>query len=146
MPDVVLSGESTFVELNPEEHHSQARALTTKYLGSKLDTLISEELADNELAPPFADASRDALLVSERLKIETPLLRDPQSILEEAVARILYRNKGGYLVGRLVVDGQLFLLAVAFCVNETGVFVDAVLWGDPRLSIIFSFTRTIFYG
>ncbi|MFT7221942.1 MAG: isocitrate dehydrogenase kinase/phosphatase [Candidatus Azotimanducaceae bacterium] len=87
---------------------------------------------------------RDALLVSERLKMEIPLLRDPQSILLETVPLVFYRNRVGYLVGRLVVDGQLFPLTLALCVNETGVFVDAVLWGEPCLSIIFSFARCYF--
>lgn len=149
MPELLLSEENAFIEHDPIETHDQAAALTRKLRGNHLLPLMTELLQCNELSASMSDIERDARLVTDRLKLEIPLLRAPGAILVEFVTVNFYRNKGAYLVGRLVVDGNLFPITIAFCVgqqskDQEGVYVDAVLWGEPRLSIVFSFTRSYF--
>jgi isocitrate dehydrogenase kinase/phosphatase len=62
----------------------------------------------------------------------------------EVLDPVFYRNKGAYLIGRLVGDGRLMPLVVAL-VNRSGrVVVDAVLLTENEASIVFSFTRSSF--
>ena len=144
MPDVRLLQENAFIEQDPAHTQEQASPLTVKFKGPHLLPLITELLHSNELAGSLTDIARDAKLISDRLKQEIPLLRSPDAIVIEVVAVNFYRNKGAYLVGRLILDGNLFPVAVAFCVDSSGVYVDAVVWGEQRLSIVFSFTRSYF--
>jgi len=57
---------------------------------------------------------------------------------------LLYKEcKTAYLVGRLVVDGYLFSLSIAFGLAEEGVVVDSVLWGEVRPDCLSSLVSRI---
>jgi isocitrate dehydrogenase kinase/phosphatase len=64
----------------------------------------------------------------------------------EVVSSVFYRGRGAYLVGRVLREGQL-ALPIALCLrheNERGIILDALLYGDVDLAILFSFTRSYF--
>ncbi len=63
----------------------------------------------------------------------------------ELLEPVFYRNKGAYVVGR-VVRGERFLPLVLALVNPDGrVAVDAVLLDEDDVSVVFSFTRSYFH-
>lgn len=63
----------------------------------------------------------------------------------EVLEHHFFRNKGAYIVGRIVsgADSMPFVLPVLH--NEKGaVYVDTVLFGADKMSVVFSFTRSYF--
>ena len=57
---------------------------------------------------------------------------------------VFYRNKGAYLVGRLLMSGTVLPILFALLHGERGIVVDAVLLDPDDVSIVFSFTRSYF--
>ena len=63
----------------------------------------------------------------------------------EVLNALFFRNKGAYLVGLICGEtGKPMPFALPLLHIEAGVFVDAFIWGEKNLSIIFSFTRSYF--
>lgn len=57
---------------------------------------------------------------------------------------IFYRSKGAYLLGRVITARGLFPFAIALHHPKKGIVIDAVLFDEESLSILFSFTRSYF--
>jgi isocitrate dehydrogenase kinase/phosphatase len=63
----------------------------------------------------------------------------------QALEHHFYRNKGAYIVGRIAAGGQSMPFVLPILHNEIGaVFVDTVLFGSDKVSVLFSFTRSYF--
>ena len=134
---------NAFVSSDPELLIEPESALTSKYRGT-ITEIISQVLLECELSPYLANVKFDGEGISTRLLNDIPPLRDSADVSLEMVGVTFYRNKGAYLVGRLEVSGHLFPLSIAFGRVKDGVVVDSVLWGEARLSVIYSFTRSYF--
>lgn len=134
---------NAFVISDPEFVAEPGSALTSRYRGT-LTEITSQVLSECELSPYLANREVDAERIVTRLRTDIPLLRDSGRVLLEVVRVTFYRNKGAYLIGRLVVEGHFFPFSIAFRLDTEGVVVDSVLWGEARLSVIFSFTRSYF--
>ncbi len=114
-------------------------------------TAISREtilgvLDTPELSRPFNDRVRDADLVAERLSdiVESRGASAMDRI--EMINAGFYRNRGGYIVGRAVMeDESLFPLIIALLNGEDGVYVDAVLSSEADAHNIFSSTLANFH-
>jgi isocitrate dehydrogenase kinase/phosphatase len=63
----------------------------------------------------------------------------------EALRPMFFRNKGAYIVARIVRDGHELPLVLPLLHGEGGVYVDAVLMREADVSILFSFTRSHFH-
>jgi len=114
------------------------------YRDTSLAVIVRQALLGSELADVLADIDGDVQRIVERLVMRIPLLRDRHPLVLELIRQIFYRNKGAYLVGRLSIDQHTIPVAMALKHGEEGVIVDAFLWGESRLSVLFSFTRSYF--
>jgi isocitrate dehydrogenase kinase/phosphatase len=63
----------------------------------------------------------------------------------EMLDPVFYRNKGAYLMGRIVGGDQTMPLLIALVSEARRVIVDAVLLTEDEASIVFSFTRSCFH-
>jgi len=63
----------------------------------------------------------------------------------EMLDPVFYRNKGAYLMGRIVGGGRTMPLLIALVSEAQRVVVDAVLLTEDEASIVFSFTRSCFH-
>lgn len=119
---------------------------TFAYQGS-LERWFEALLEDYAFNIPYEDLGRDidnivAVVrdyLAPRFDLEHPELEI--QVLEHH----FFRNKGAYIVGRIVAgaDSMPFVLPVLH--NERGaVYVDTVLFGADKVSVIFSFTRSYF--
>jgi isocitrate dehydrogenase kinase/phosphatase len=100
-------------------------AFTIPYedLGRDVASLV--EVIDNYLAPRFDITGYDVEF----------------QVLEHH----FYRNKGAYIVGRIVAGGETMPFVLPILHNEDGsVYVDTVLFGSDKVSVLFSFTRSYF--
>lgn len=62
----------------------------------------------------------------------------------EMLRPVFYRGQGAYLIGRILVDGQVIPLVMALLHPPGGVIVDAVLLDADAASVVFSYTRSAF--
>lgn len=107
--------------------------------------VLSELLKVGDLAVPFRDLDRDAARVAQRLN--ESFASDPALELEriEMVRGCFFRNRGAYLVGRLVLhDGRVKPLVVALHNGDEGVTARAVLVTIPQVHNLFSSTQAAF--
>ncbi|WP_280548673.1 bifunctional isocitrate dehydrogenase kinase/phosphatase [Halomonas sp. 11-S5] len=103
-------------------------------------------LGEARFEAPFVDLERDAALGGEALQRLLPeaIREDPEAEIE-LIKSVFYRNKGAYLVGRVLGGGQQvpLVLPVLYAEGE-GLHLDTVLIEPDEVSIIFSFTRAYF--
>jgi isocitrate dehydrogenase kinase/phosphatase len=123
------------------------------YSGAALPELISAALTDPE-AGGFAAECWNELGVAVRLAAEqvdaefSGGARRGSKVRLEMINSAFYRGGGAYLVGRAIRDGDDGVgVPLAFCLRherERGITLDAVLFGEVDLSILFSYTRSYF--
>lgn len=140
-------------------------AVATEYLDSKLpsyrvyyptteglERTIVKMVADFGLAAPFDDLPRDARDLARKalseLRREIPKGAG-QRIAPDCQVHVLntlfFRNKGAYIVGRLINQGSTLPFAIALLRTPGGqVRLDALLHRADDLSTLFSFTRAYF--
>ena len=109
---------------------------------------VGEILALPYFATAYRDLAGDAALVAARVNADLGLPAQDFGAIE-AVQMIdagFYRNRGAYLVGRLVLrDGSFRPLIIALLNDEAGIYVDAVLTREPEAHNIFSSTLANFH-
>ena len=98
-----------------------------------------------QLNRKFADLDRDIAQLEARL-----LLRLGSAPLEpnyqlQVLSNLFFRNKGAYIVGKVINGPQEFPFVVPILHNRHGELVlDAVLLDHAQITILFSFTRAYF--
>ncbi|WP_028115838.1 bifunctional isocitrate dehydrogenase kinase/phosphatase [Ferrimonas senticii] len=90
---------------------------------------------------PFANIDEDLTLVWQRLE---PIMAANHYNRIELLNSVFYRNKGAYLVGRLIGPRGFTSLLLPIRHSDNGLYIDALLHGSDDLSVVFSFTRAYF--
>ena len=119
----------------------------------KLDHGLTEEVAEKilnvaDFSQGYADIRDDAQRIVQRVadNIDRSSRRASRMIRVEMINAGFYRNRGSYLVGRLIFDNDSFLpLIVALLNDESGIYVDAVLTSETYAHNIFSSTLANFH-
>lgn len=109
-------------------------------------------LADFGLAAPFADLPRDAGRLARAalsaLQEQLPRGVGPRLAADcqvHVLGTLFFRNKGAYVVGRLINHGKLHPFSIALLRDPAGrIQPDALLFTEDDLSRLFSFTRAYF--
>ncbi|TDB02039.1 bifunctional isocitrate dehydrogenase kinase/phosphatase [Halomonas marinisediminis] len=103
-------------------------------------------LGGARLETPFIDLEKDAARGGEVLRGLLPdTIRDDPEAEIELIKSVFYRNKGAYLVGRVLGGGeQVPLVLPVLHEVGAGLYLDTVLIEPDEVSIIFSFTRAYF--
>ena len=95
---------------------------------------------------PFGDRLQDAALVAERLD---EILASRDALATDRIEMInagFYRNRGAYIVGRVVTgDASVFPFIIALLNGDDGIYVDAVLSSEADAHNIFSSTLANFH-
>lgn len=124
-------------------HKGSAAAL------SGLQQTLHKLLIDYGLSVPYEDLERDigcvlAAFDSQLADLPGFELR-PDDMRLEVLNNHFYRNKGAYIVGRILSAQRSMPFVLPILHNERGaVYVDTVLFGADRVSVVFSFTRSYF--
>ncbi|HEY5678644.1 MAG TPA: bifunctional isocitrate dehydrogenase kinase/phosphatase [Pseudomonadales bacterium] len=98
---------------------------------------------------PWVDRDRDVRNILRSLSEERPEIQDPLRLDVDILKPIFYRNKGAYVVGRLLYKdeggAQLWPFALALLLDDDGrLYVDTLICDVDELSVMFSFTRAYF--
>ncbi|MFP5467649.1 MAG: bifunctional isocitrate dehydrogenase kinase/phosphatase [Gammaproteobacteria bacterium] len=106
---------------------------------------VRRMIEDCDLRVPFEDLERDARLVLEAMKRRFDHHRLRANFQIQALSGLFYRNKGAYLVGRIINGFQDVPFALPILHNEKGrLVIDAALFGEDDLLMLFSFARAYF--
>jgi isocitrate dehydrogenase kinase/phosphatase len=112
------------------------------------DNMLSETLRmvrDFDLRVPFEDLERDAALVLEAMKRHFEHGRLRANFQFQALSGLFFRNKGAYVVGKIINGFQEVPFALPILHNTQGkLVIDAALFGEDDLLILFSFARAYF--
>jgi isocitrate dehydrogenase kinase/phosphatase len=109
-------------------------------------------IIDFGLACPFVDVERDIRRViravcqahHNREAFARPWHAEPDCQIQ-VLSSLFFRNKGAYLVGRLINGTRLTPIAVPLLRDERGrVYIDTVIFSTDLLATLFSFTRAYF--
>ena len=107
---------------------------------------VVEILSVPRFRVPYRDAEADAANVVARVSEELRHLHPGQGVQSvEVIKGGFYRNRGVYIVGRIVLTNNVVIpLILALLNSETGVYVDAVLTKESAAHNLFSTTRANF--
>ncbi len=116
-------------------------------LDGPLNSLLEKLLTDYAFSIPYEDINRDIENIRESiLRNLAPRFNLNEDDVElQILAHHFFRNKGAYIVGRILSGGQTMPIVVPVLHNEAGaVYVDTILFGSDMVSVLFSFTRSYF--
>jgi isocitrate dehydrogenase kinase/phosphatase len=98
-----------------------------------------------QLQGEFEDLQRDVDHVVQAMLSELGGFRPRANFQIQVLASLFYRNKGAYLVGKIINGFNETPLALPILRNDRGQFViDAALFGEDDLLMIFSYARAYF--
>jgi len=110
-----------------------------------LESLVETMLSDHPFHVEYQHWAQDVATVAERLRQRLQQLGLPLHIDQaDMVNSLFYRGRVTYLVGRMVSGGQMFPIAIALLNYPTGIVVDAVIFDEDIISILFSFAHSYF--
>ncbi len=116
--------------------------------GDGVDAFFRQILQDYAFTIPYEDLDRDIANLTDAL-YELQLRGfdevDDKDVRAEVLESMFFRNKGAYIVGKLVAGGRTIPFAIPILHTERGsVYADTILFGSDKVSVVFSFTRTYF--
>ncbi len=109
---------------------------------------VIEILSVPDFARDYQDKSEDAYLAAERVNAWLGATDNGQRSIQaiQVIDAGFYRNRGAYLVGRIILEGgELAPLVIALLNDENGIYVDAVLISEADSHNIFSSTLAHFH-
>jgi len=108
------------------------------------DTLRT--VVDNyELDIPFEDLGRDIAFVYEALIEQVGNVRLRTNFQIQVLSSLFYRNKGAYIVGKVVNGFRSLPFAIPILHNSKNhLYIDSALFGEDDLLALFSFARAYF--
>ena len=108
------------------------------------DTLRT--MVDNyELAIPFENLDRDIDFVFDALRGQVGNVRLRTNFQIQVLSSLFYRNKGAYIVGKVINGFRSLPFAIPVLHNSKNhLYIDAALFGEDDLLALFSFARAYF--
>lgn len=127
------------------EFKSRVPIYHTLYLLEPYHHTIRQLFACYSFDAPFEDLDRDVFFISDTLekKLQSLNFTGNNSRIELLKA-IFFRNKAGYIVGRLVLDEYIRPFVIPLLHREHGIFADTVLLEINDVSSIFGYNRSYF--
>ncbi|MCZ6829560.1 MAG: bifunctional isocitrate dehydrogenase kinase/phosphatase [Gammaproteobacteria bacterium] len=126
---------------------SNQRLWRSYQLGDGLEAFLSRLLDDFALAIPYEDKARDIANIAAvaRGYLLPRFAVDTRAVEVQVLDSLFFRNKGAYIVGKLVAGNKTMPLVLPILHTEDrSIYVDTVLFGADKVSVIFSFTRSYF--
>ncbi|WP_332814407.1 bifunctional isocitrate dehydrogenase kinase/phosphatase [Ramlibacter sp.] len=112
------------------------------------DTLhenIVRIITNFQLRRPFEDLDRDARHVLEAMGSRLAHVKLRANFQIQVLSSLFFRNKGAYVVGKLINGFNEVPFALPILHNEDGkLVIDACLFGEDELLMLFSFARAYF--
>lgn len=103
-------------------------------------------IVDNfRLNKPFDDLDRDAALVVDAMAARLHQVKLRANFQIQVLSALFFRNKGAYVVGKIINGFNELPFALPILHNKAGALViDACLFGEDEMQMLFSFARAYF--
>lgn len=134
--------EREVIFVNPDEPIYNSYFIGT----DSIEVLVRHMIEDYDFQFGFADLDSDIRYISK--KIQNVLMEQFYKVVFDRLdmlKSVFYRNKGAYLVGRIVKGNKMIPVVIPLVHPKEGVQVDNVLLTNSAISIVFSFTRSYFF-
>ena len=110
-----------------------------------LHQVLEQIVADFGLVPPFENLERDCTLVRDAMLKRLGDVKLRANFQCQVLSSLFFRNKGAYLVGKIINGFIEHPFALPVLHDKAGkLVIDAVLFGEDDLLILFSFARAYF--
>ena len=143
-----ISDETMFVHsTRPASRPPSRNPLTRGFISDgSLQNLARQVLQEFSFTTPWEDIDRDTNMIVAELQQGLPdWAQMDHGLTIELVQNVFYRNKGAYLVGRLISQQEQWPFVLPLLHREgKGISVDTLITDESEVSIIFSFTRSYF--
>lgn len=107
--------------------------------------MMRQILLDLPLGLPWRDIDQDLRNILRSLPEERPEIVSSQGLSIQVLRQLFFRNKGAYVVGKLIYQQESWPVALPLLRDANGeLYVDTLVCDDDELSIMFSFTRAYF--
>jgi isocitrate dehydrogenase kinase/phosphatase len=112
---------------------------------ANLQQVLVGMLNDFDLRLPFDNLERDATLVQAAMVSHLQDAKLRANFQIQVLTGLFFRNKGCYIVGKLINGFTEFAFALPILHNQAGkLVIDAALFGEDDLLMLFSFARAYF--
>jgi isocitrate dehydrogenase kinase/phosphatase len=112
---------------------------------ASLAEVLVQMIKDFDVQLPFDDLARDAGLVAVAMQQRLGEAKLRANFQIQVLTGLFFRNKGGYVVGKLINGFNEFPFALPLLHTPSGpLVIDAVLFGEDDLLMLFSFARAYF--
>ncbi|MFL0810025.1 MAG: bifunctional isocitrate dehydrogenase kinase/phosphatase [Agarilytica sp.] len=107
---------------------------------------LKKILLDYDFGLPFDDLDRDVRFVLKRyLKTSRYEVSKQTEFRFDVVKRPFYRNKGAYIIGRIITEYGDQPFSIPVLNNEDGsLYLDTLILDNEELNVLFGFTRAYF--
>ncbi len=110
-----------------------------------LQQVLVQMVSDFDLRRPFDDLSRDAGLVCAAIRARLGEVKLRTNFQIQVLSGLFFRNKGAYIVGKIINGFKEEPFALPVLHNKASkLVVDAALFGEDDLEVLFSFARAYF--
>jgi len=109
-------------------------------------SMVKNVLADFAFNLPWEDLDRDVANILRSLAEARPEITSARHISLDVISFPFYRNKGAYLIGRLVYQDKVWPVGLPILrTDKNTLYVDTLICDEDEMSIMFSFTRSYFF-
>lgn len=110
-----------------------------------LQDTVARLVSDFDLRHDFEDLARDAGFVADAINSKLSGVKLRANLQFQVLSGLFFRNKGAYVVGKIINGFTEVPFALPVLHNDNGKLVlDAALFGEDDLLILFSFARAYF--
>jgi isocitrate dehydrogenase kinase/phosphatase len=131
-----------------ENSEPQARPTYRAYYpsASNMRQATMQMVQDFDLQCQFVDLARDASWVASAFEAQLGGTKARANLQIQVLTSLFFRNKGAYIVGKLIngFSEFPFALPILHHNNSQQLVIDAALFGEADLLILFSFARAYF--
>ena len=132
-----------YIENSEDQTKSTYRAWYPKE--ENLKDILKDLILSYELRCEFEDLERDVQAVCNAMQGKLGNIDTQVNFQLQALSSLFFRNKGAYLVGKLINGFQEFGFALPILfTGQNQLMIDAALFGEDDLLILFSFSRAYF--
>ena len=142
-----LNRDLEFFYLKPEKHKSTCGPVIFKPYTLETTTrdLIAKIIKDKRFATTFDNFDRDIEHVANELDLFLwPYTRDNKEYSIQVIRSCFFRNKVAYIVGRIIVDSRIIPILIPLYNDESGIYIDSVLFDAADVNNIFGFSYSYF--
>jgi isocitrate dehydrogenase kinase/phosphatase len=106
---------------------------------------VKQMLKDVDIDLPWQNQDRDVRNILRSLAEERPEITSTDGLEVQIISAPFYRNKGAYLVGKILYDARSWPVVLPILIDPDGMlYVDTLICDEDEFSVVFSFTRSYF--